>query len=141
MMKSGASGYITKTSPIEEMTEAIMTIYQGGKYICNEARKNLPRSIIQSCNHANKFIKFNQLSGREQQVLAFIQKGCTSGQIAAFMNISLSAVEACRSAILRKRKIDSTVLLINHNWQWSIDRSPSHNDNTVIREKWVLPFC
>jgi DNA-binding NarL/FixJ family response regulator len=42
MMKSGAWGYLTKTSSTDEITDGILQVYEGRKYICNEIKKNMP---------------------------------------------------------------------------------------------------
>lgn len=43
MLKAGASGYVTKSSPREEICEAVIQVQNGKKYICREIRdeKNL----------------------------------------------------------------------------------------------------
>lgn len=38
MLEAGASGYITKTSPPEEIMIAIHTVLKGEQYICNEIK-------------------------------------------------------------------------------------------------------
>ena len=38
MLKVGAKGYVTKNSSREEMTFAIMKIFNGGEYICEEVQ-------------------------------------------------------------------------------------------------------
>ena len=38
MLKAGAKGYVTKNSSREEMTFAIVKIFNGGQYICDEVR-------------------------------------------------------------------------------------------------------
>jgi two-component system invasion response regulator UvrY len=41
MLKVGAKGYVTKNSSREEMTFAIMKIYNGGQYICEEVQSKM----------------------------------------------------------------------------------------------------
>src|SRR5215471_20342347 len=36
MMQKGAMGYVTKNSPKEEMFKAIIEVYNGKKYVCEE---------------------------------------------------------------------------------------------------------
>ena len=38
IMEKGAFGYLTKNSPREEMFKAILEVYAGRKYLCNEIR-------------------------------------------------------------------------------------------------------
>jgi two-component system invasion response regulator UvrY len=42
MLELGAKGYLTKTSPLEEVQHGIFKVYEGEQYICNEIKKNLP---------------------------------------------------------------------------------------------------
>ncbi|MBK5269717.1 MAG: response regulator transcription factor [Bacteroidia bacterium] len=42
MLELGAKGYLTKTSPLEEVEEGILKVYAGEQYICDEIKKNLP---------------------------------------------------------------------------------------------------
>ena len=41
MLEAGARGYVTKTSPREEILEAVRIVYEGKKYICREIREIL----------------------------------------------------------------------------------------------------
>jgi len=41
MLDSGASGYLTKTSSLEEIYHCILIVYNGERYICEEVRKNM----------------------------------------------------------------------------------------------------
>jgi DNA-binding NarL/FixJ family response regulator len=41
MLELGAKGYLTKTSPIEEIIEGILEVYNGKTYICNEVTKKI----------------------------------------------------------------------------------------------------
>jgi DNA-binding NarL/FixJ family response regulator len=42
MLQLGARGYVTKNSPREEMVKAILTVMEGGVYICDEIRQKMP---------------------------------------------------------------------------------------------------
>jgi DNA-binding NarL/FixJ family response regulator len=42
MLAIGAHGFITKGSPYEEVAHAIMEVYNGEKYICNEVKNMMP---------------------------------------------------------------------------------------------------
>jgi DNA-binding NarL/FixJ family response regulator len=47
MLQLGARGYMTKNSPREEMVKAILTVMEGGVYICDEIKQKMyPREII-----------------------------------------------------------------------------------------------
>ena len=42
MLEIGAKGFITKGSPFEEVTHAIMEVLNGRTYICNEIKRMAP---------------------------------------------------------------------------------------------------
>ena len=42
MMNIGARGYVTKNSSFHELTAAIMEVYNGGSYLCEEIRQDVP---------------------------------------------------------------------------------------------------
>ena len=41
MLQLGARGYMTKNSPREEMVKAILTVMEGGVYICDEIKQKM----------------------------------------------------------------------------------------------------
>jgi DNA-binding NarL/FixJ family response regulator len=41
MIESGARGYVTKNSSFHEMTQAIVTVANGGEYICEEVKSKM----------------------------------------------------------------------------------------------------
>ena len=44
MMELGARGFLTKTSPLEEINRGILAVHRGEHYICEEVRLNMPPS-------------------------------------------------------------------------------------------------
>lgn len=46
MLELGAKGYLTKTSPIEEIIEGINEVYIGNTYICKEVMKKIDSEDI-----------------------------------------------------------------------------------------------
>ena len=41
MLNSGAKGYVTKSSPLNEITKAIREVHEGRQYICEEIKKRM----------------------------------------------------------------------------------------------------
>ncbi len=42
MLQIGGLGYVTKGSPFEEVSHAIVEVHNGGQYVCNEIRNMSP---------------------------------------------------------------------------------------------------
>jgi DNA-binding NarL/FixJ family response regulator len=111
----GAVGFITKSSPRAQMTEAIQQILNGNVY--------LPSDIIRSGKEAASRRRrndenpispelLNSLTRRQLLVLERMSKGESNKQIAYNLNIAETTVKAHVSAILRKLSVHNRVQAI-----------------------------
>ena len=114
MIQNGASGYVTKNSSREELTDAILKIYSGQKYICTEIKNILAENVLSDSDSSSKI---NTLSIREIEIISFIKKGNSSKEIADALNISVKTVEVHRYNILKKLNLKNAAALVNfiHN--------------------------
>ena len=118
MLKMGATGYLTKNSPSEEMIKAIMEIYQLRRYICHEIRDILSEQQMGGNEDANTGI--NSLTKKEMEVIELVRKGHSSREIGALLNISVKTAEVHRHNILKKLNLKNTASLINHINSYSV---------------------
>ncbi|MCK2150722.1 response regulator [Marinobacter alexandrii] len=111
----GAIGFITKSSPRAQMTEAIQQILNGNVY--------LPSDIIRTSNEGRQRRSrnddnpispelLNSLTRRQLLVLERMSKGESNKQIAYNLNIAETTVKAHVSAILRKLGVHNRVQAI-----------------------------
>ncbi|HEX4850761.1 MAG TPA: response regulator transcription factor [Puia sp.] len=118
MLQIGARGYVTKNSSKEEMIKAILEVYQGNKYICEEIRTMLSE---QSLSESENATNINTLTEREMQIINLIKQGMSSKEIARNLEISLKTVEVHRHNILKKLKLKNSASLVNF-----INNSPTY---------------
>jgi len=111
MLRMGAKGYVTKNSPRQEMLDAIMEVYNGSTYICQEVKNILSDQMLSEEDNA---AGLNQLSEREIEVINQIRDGLSSKEIADRLAISIKTVEVHRHNILKKLKVKNTASLINY---------------------------
>ena len=111
MLRFGAKGYVTKNSPRQEMLDAIIEVYNGKTYICQEVKNILSDQIV---NEEDSKIGLNQLSEREIEIIYRIRDGMSSKEIAIKLGISIKTVEVHRHNILKKLKVKNTASLINY---------------------------
>src|SRR5439155_20967438 len=93
LMQKGAMGYVTKNSSREEMFKAILEVYSGKKYVCEEIKNILSEQIISGEDQQSGL---NSLSQREIEIISFIKKGYSSKEIADALSISVKTVEVHR---------------------------------------------
>ncbi len=99
-MESGASGYLVKDAPTEELINAVRIISLGGTYLGSSATKAILAKEI-------KEDQFEELTQREDEVLDLIAKGYTNRQIANELIVSETTVKTHVSNILQKLRVES----------------------------------
>jgi len=109
MIQKGASGYVTKNSPKEEMFKAIVEISNGGKYVCDEIKNILSEKML----HDDEQLGINSLSQREIEIITFIKKGFSSKEIASDLNLSVKTVEVHRYNLMKKLGLKNAASLVN----------------------------
>ena len=105
MMANGASGYILKNSPKEELLKAIHTVSDGGIFFSGEAGEALKE-------YQKSSTQLPELSPREKEILALIAEGFTNPQIAEKIFLSPFTVDSHRKNLLAKLNVRNTASLI-----------------------------
>ena len=101
-IQAGAMGYLTKQSAPEQLVKAIRKIYDGKRYITDEAAESLALRVAKGSNGKSPL---DSLSMRELQVLRRLAMGHTNREIAAAYHISIKTVDTYRSRILKKLRL------------------------------------
>jgi DNA-binding NarL/FixJ family response regulator len=103
-LKAGASGYILKKSPPEEIIEAIRSIYYGG----SPMTASIARRVISSFqnNHSNSKEDF-RLTTRENEILHSLIEGLSYKKLAEKYFISISTIRTHIRHIYEKLHVNS----------------------------------
>jgi DNA-binding NarL/FixJ family response regulator len=108
-IEAGAMGYLTKQSAPEQLVTAIHRIFDGHRYITDEATEALALRIARG---AQAKTPLESLSMRELQVLRRLGMGHTNREIANAYNISIKTVDTYRSRLLKKLDLRNNAELI-----------------------------
>ncbi len=111
-IQSGATGYILKNAPEEELLEAIRTVYNGGVYISKEMVPYLVQGFVQ--RHEEKKGSYLELSAREVEVLILIAKGYGNKEISDKLFLSVKTVESYKSKIMTKLDLKTRPELVEY---------------------------
>jgi DNA-binding NarL/FixJ family response regulator len=107
-IEAGATGYLLKDSLPEEFVKVIKELRAGGSPITPIiARRLLKRFMMPGVTPPQPLPEDAGLSPREAEVLAFIAKGFTFGEIAKLMAISPHTVTAHVKKIYQKLAVHS----------------------------------
>jgi DNA-binding NarL/FixJ family response regulator len=115
-LRAGASGYITKDSDPDLITDAIRKVASGGRFI----DPRLVDSMIfdKSADEALPDI----LSDREYQVLELLAGGNTVNEIAEDLHLSAKTVSTHKANLMHKLAIDNNADLIRYALEHGVAR-------------------
>ena len=100
VVEAGASGYLTKTSADTDLLEAIKVVSRGQVFLPPSAATLLLRRYKDQDSEDSAGV--NDLSTREQEVLALTAEGFSSREIGQKLFISPKTVDTYRSRIMDK---------------------------------------
>ncbi len=108
----GANGYLPKDTSMNELLEAINTIYKGENYF----NKDISNTILKSIINKSKDEKANGkcLTKREKEIIALVVQGLTNKEIAEILFISVRTVDSHKNNILQKLNLKSSVELVKY---------------------------
>lgn len=87
-LKAGASGYLLKRAPAEEIIDAIVGIYRGGSPMSPQ----IARRVVDFFHQQPAQDGLESLTERERQVLELLSKGLMYKEIADRLGISMGTV-------------------------------------------------
>ncbi|MET3196876.1 DNA-binding NarL/FixJ family response regulator [Bacillus sp. OAE603] len=101
-IQAGASGYILKSAPHEELLNAIQLIYTGNAYLTPAATKRLMNEYLVKMQQEGHTSSYEILSEREKEILVWIARGYSNKDIAEQLVISVKTVETHKSNLMDK---------------------------------------
>jgi two-component system, NarL family, invasion response regulator UvrY len=110
VLKSGASGYMTKENVPEELVKAIKKVLAGGKYVS----ASLAEELAVRLETDDEKPLYEKLSDREYQVLCLIASGKTIKQISEQLSLSIKTISTYRTRILEKLKMKTNAELTHY---------------------------
>lgn len=114
VLKNGASGYILKNSPDEELISAIRMVHQGGTYIQPKMATLLVNELLKNNHEVDDLDPFKILSKREMEILLLVVKGYGNKEIAEKLFISVKTVEANKTKFMEKLQLKSRPELVEY---------------------------
>jgi two-component system, NarL family, response regulator NreC len=110
-LRAGASGYVLKGAPSEELLGAIRAVQNGGVYLPPKLAGGLVQDYLS--NHPN-FPADSPLTPRESEILSLIAQGLTNRDIAERLTLSMNTIKSHRLRIYRKLELRDRADLVNY---------------------------
>ncbi len=124
LLRAGASGYLLKTAPIEELVRAIYQVMAGDfpldPKIVRKVVLNLPSRHAQAADPEDVQGDGDELTEREERVLQLLAQGLSNREIAEAMFISDRTVQAHLTRIFAKMgvssRLEAVLTAIRRGW-------------------------
>jgi DNA-binding NarL/FixJ family response regulator len=116
-LRAGASGYVLKNAPVEELEQAIHAVHRGEKYLTPAISGQLMESFIeQSRRPARDGAEGGEgtLTSRQREVLQLIAEGRSTREIAEALHLSVKTVETHRMQIMARLDIHDVAGLVRY---------------------------
>ena len=108
-MLLGASGYVLKDAPTQQLVEAIDTVHAGHAFLSPGLEALLPTTDKEPATRSQRL-----LTPREMSVLQLLAQGYSNREIAELMGASIRTVETHRLHLRRKLRIDGRAALVKY---------------------------
>ena len=112
-IRAGASGFLLKDAPPEEMLAAIRTVHAGDAVIAPSTTRRLVETYVRSAPVAPALLdRTTALTDREREVWVAIANGLTNSEIAEALFVSETTVKTHVGHILAKTGVRDRVALV-----------------------------
>ncbi|MES1987886.1 MAG: response regulator transcription factor, partial [Pseudomonadota bacterium] len=98
LLKIGAAGYLTKGASVEELIQAICTVYENKRYISPHAAG----CLLEGVSDLNKPSVLDKLTHRELEIMFMICRGMKPNEIAEILFVTTKTVLSYRSQLYKK---------------------------------------
>lgn len=110
-LEAGATGFVLKTSPFEELLEAIEEVGAGQVFVAREYAASVMTTLRDHSKSAALF-ESARLTSREMAIVALLANGYTNRQIAAQLQLSEKTVKYYMTQIMQKLKARNRVEVV-----------------------------
>lgn len=107
-IKTGASGYLSKSATTPTIKRAILKVFKGGIYVSNAMARKL--TFEKNKEQTNLY---NRLSTREIEVLNLICSGKKNNEMAVELSINPKTISTYKSRLMKKLQVDNIIALID----------------------------
>ncbi len=120
LAQSGVTGFVSKSSGMDELATAIQTIINGKSYFPIQIHEQLRKR-----NLDERKSDISKLTDREWEILAYIASGLTNKEIGGHLFISPRTVETHKRNLIQKLQAKNTIELVKFFFDWRTSRPQS----------------
>jgi DNA-binding NarL/FixJ family response regulator len=112
VFEAGASGYVLKNAPSDEIQSAIRQVLAGKTYVTPQIAQEVIPFLLTGPHQTNK--RVSQLTSRQREVLQLLAEGKTGKEIADLLSVSPRTVEFHKYKMMQELGLHSTAELTRY---------------------------
>src|ERR1035441_8131879 len=120
----GASGYVLKDSPADQLITAIREVNRGGSYLSPRLLTPLVDDFRVQSRRPARQPRFGRLTKRELEILKSLAEGKSVKEIASGLELSVKTVEAHKFNLMRNLHMHNNAQLVQYAIQKKVIRIP-----------------
>ena len=124
--RAGASGFLLKTAPPQQLVTAVRTIHDGNALVAPASTRRLIEQF--ACAPANA-PELDRLTARERDVLRLLARGLTNAEIAAELVVEPSTVKSHVASVLAKLDLRDRVQAVIFAYESGLVRAQGQRLN------------
>lgn len=117
-LRAGASGYLMKSEPLQNLIEAIRTVADGDIYLSRRMASRILGKVALGKSSKPMF-SVDELTDREMAVFQMLGEGCAVDTITDKLSLSRKTVETYRRRVKEKLGLDSIEELLQFAIEWN----------------------
>jgi len=116
-LRAGASGFILKNAPPEDLIEAVRVVADGNALLAPSVTRRIINEFAQRTPRKDLNEKLNSLTEREIEVMRLIAKGKTNSEIAADLFVGETTVKTHISNLFTKLDLRDRVQAVVYAYE------------------------
>jgi two-component system nitrate/nitrite response regulator NarL len=104
--EAGVAGFVTRDTPLEGLMDTVECVAGGGTQCSPRATAALLRRLAELSSRSPHSARSAQLTPREREIVALIDRGLSNKQIASELHIELATVKNHVHSVLEKLQVD-----------------------------------
>jgi DNA-binding NarL/FixJ family response regulator len=125
--RAGASGFLLKTAPPQQLVSAVRTIHDGDALLAPASTRRLIEAHAHAVAHAPALVG---LTGREREVLELLGRGLSNAEIAKHLVVEPSTVKSHVASLLAKLSLRDRVQAVIFAYESGLIRAGSGEPST-----------
>jgi DNA-binding NarL/FixJ family response regulator len=128
-LKAGASGFLLKDAPREQLVTAVRTVARGEALLAPAITQRLIERFMTRAPTADPPPALAELSGRELEVLRLMSRGLSNAEIAEQLILGQATIKSHVGSILRKLSVRDRVQAVVFAYEHGVVE-PGHSTST-----------